>query len=172
MTTLAMLVAAGILLQILENFIPLMMIIPGYKIGLANITGLFALYAYGWKDMIKVTVTRVILASLATGTLLSPAFLLSGLGAIFSLTVMSLCFTSRKFSIYGVSTAGAAAHTMGQMIGVCLIYRSFFMELLLPALTAFSVVSGLLIAAVTRQLLKRLMPREWKKACKQANAPV
>lgn len=166
-----MLVAAGILLQILENFIPLMMIIPGYKIGLANITGLFALYAYGWKDMVKVTITRVLLASLATGTLFSPAFLLSTLGAIFSLTVMSICFNSHRFSIYGVSTAGAAAHTFGQMLGVVFIYRSFFMQLLLPALTAFSVVSGLLIAAVTRQLLKRLMPKEWKKTCELANAP-
>ena len=43
---LAFLVAAGILLQLLESFVGIFMIVPGYKIGLANIAGLFALYMY------------------------------------------------------------------------------------------------------------------------------
>ena len=34
---LAFLVAAGILLQLLESFVGVFMIVPGYKIGLANI---------------------------------------------------------------------------------------------------------------------------------------
>ena len=41
---LAFLVAVGILLQLLESFVGIFMIVPGYKIGLANIAGLFALY--------------------------------------------------------------------------------------------------------------------------------
>ena len=37
---LAFLVAVGILLQLLESFVGIFMIVPGYKIGLANIAGL------------------------------------------------------------------------------------------------------------------------------------
>ena len=46
---LAFLVAVGILLQLLESFVGIFMIVPGYKIGLANIAGLFALYMYDEK---------------------------------------------------------------------------------------------------------------------------
>lgn len=167
LTTLALLVAAGILMQLIESFFPLVMIIPGYKIGLANIAGLFALYAYGSKDMVLVTVLRVFIASLATGTLFSVSFLLSALGCTLSCIAMIVCKKSRLFSIYGVSTAGAVFHTFGQIIAISLIYQQLFMASLLPILTALSVVSGLCIAWLTSMLLKRLRPKEWKRECEK-----
>lgn len=163
-STLAMLVAAGILMQWIEAFFPVVMVIPGYKLGLANIAGLFALYAYGPKEMAVVTATRVILASLILGTLFSVAFLLSTCGAVLSMSAMVLAKKSRLFSIYGVSTAGAACHAFGQVFAVCLVYQTFFMQLLLPALCALSVISGLCIAWLTALLLERLQPKAWKKA--------
>lgn len=166
-TVIALLAAAGILLQLIESFVPVVLIIPGYKIGLANIVGLFALYAYGPKEMVTVTTLRVFIASLATGTLFSAAFILSVSGAVLSMIAMTLCKKSRIFSIYGVSVAGAACHSFGQVLAICWIYQSFFMQLFLPALTALSVISGLLIAWLTSILLRRLMPKEWKQAQQQ-----
>lgn len=156
MTALALLVAAGILMQIVESLFPIVMVIPGYKIGLANIAGLYALYAYGPKEMTVVTILRVFIASLATGTLFSVSFILSVTGCTLSLIAMALLKHCRWFSIYGVSTAGAACHTLGQVIAISFIYRQFFMGIFLPALTALSVVSGLCIAWLTVQLLSRL----------------
>ena len=161
-TTLAMLTAVGIVLQIVESFFPLVMVIPGYKIGLANIAGLFALYAYGNKDMVIVTALRVFIAALATGTLFSVSFLLSVTGCTLSCLAMILAKRSNIFSIYGVSVCGAVFHTFGQTLAISLIYQQFFMGILLPVLTALSVVSGLGIAWITATLLKRLRPREWK----------
>ena len=43
---LAFLVAVGILLQLLESFVGIFMIVPGYKIGLANIAGLCIVASY------------------------------------------------------------------------------------------------------------------------------
>lgn len=164
-TTLALLVAAGILMQLIESFFPLVMIIPGYKIGLANIAGLFALYAYGSKDMVLVTVLRVFIASLATGTLFSVSFLLSALGCTLSCLAMIICKKSRLFSIYGVSVAGAVFHTFGQVIAISLIYQQLFMAGLLPILTDLSVLSGLCIAWLSAILLKRLRSEKWKQEC-------
>lgn len=158
-TILAMLVAAGILLQLIESFFPVVMIVPGYKIGLANIAGLFALYAYGEKEMVMVTALRVFIASLATGTLFSVAFFLSAAGCTLSCIAMILTKKSKWFSIYGVSVAGAACHTFGQVLAICLIYQQYFMQMFLPVLTALSVVSGLCIAWLTSLLLKRLVPK-------------
>lgn len=155
-TTLAMLVAAGILMQLIEAMIPIAVLIPGYKIGLANIAGLYALYAFGPKEMVMVTSLRIVIASLLTGTLFSVAFMLSLLGGIFSMTAMVICKKAGIFSIYGVSVAGAFCHSLGQILGICFIYQSYFMQLLLPVLSALSVLSGLLIAWLTLLLFKRL----------------
>ena len=156
LTALSLLVATGILMQIVESFFPIVMVIPGYKIGLANIAGLYALYAWGWKEMTVVTLLRVFIASLATGTLFSVSFILSISGCTLSLIAMTLAKASGKFSIYGTSVAGAACHTAGQVLAICFIYQQFFMDLFLPALTALSVLSGLCIAWLTVQLLRRV----------------
>lgn len=153
---LAFLIAAGILLQILESFVPVVMLVPGYKIGLANIAGLFALYAYGTRDMVIVTTGRIFLAALLTGTLFSVAFALSVSGAVLSMLAMALLKKSGLFSIYGVSVAGAAAHSVGQVIAVTFIYQQYFMQVFLPVLLALSILSGLLIALVTDRLLRRM----------------
>lgn len=164
LTTLSLLVAVGILMQLIESFFPIFVMIPGYKIGLANIAGLFALYAYGNKEMVIVTVLRVFISALATGTLFSVSFILSCTGCLLSCIAMVLTKKSKWFSIYGVSTAGAVCHTLGQILAITVIYAQFFMATLAPILTALSVVSGLCIAYLSAILLKRLRNKEWKQA--------
>lgn len=155
-TILAMLVAAGILMQLIESFFPIVMIIPGYKIGLANIAGLFALYAFGIQEMVIVTFLRVFLASLATGTLFSIPFILSISGCTLSCLAMALAKKSGWFTIYGVSVAGAASHTFGQVLAISFLYQQYLLQALLPVLVALSVLSGLCIAYLTTILLERV----------------
>lgn len=159
LVVLALLVAAGILLQIMESFLPISWLIPGYKIGLANIVGLYALYVFGIRDMILVTYTRIILASLCMGTLFSIPFILSLCGGTLALLAMAAAYKSKWFSIYGVSVAGAAGHTIGQVLAISVLYQQFFMQLFLPVLLALSIVSGLLIALLARFLIDTLSKR-------------
>jgi heptaprenyl diphosphate synthase len=153
---LALLVAVGILLQLLESFVPVVMIVPGYKIGLANIAGLFALYMYDKKSMIIVSLTRIFLASLMQGTLFSVSFWLSISGGILACLAMLIGYQSKVFSIYGVSILGASFHNVGQVIAITIIYQQYFMQLFLPILLAMSIVSGILIAVLCNQVLSRL----------------
>lgn len=155
-TILAMLVAVGILMQLIESFFPIVMIIPGYKIGLANIAGLFALYAFGIQEMVIITFLRIFLASLATGTLFSVPFILSISGCTLSCLVMSLAKKSGWFTIYGVSVAGATSHTLGQVLAISFLYQQYLLQALLPVLVALSVLSGLGIAYLTNILLERI----------------
>lgn len=154
--TLAFLIAIGIVFQLIESFFPVVMIVPGYKIGLANIVSLFALYAYGPKDMAIVSFGRIFLAALLQGTLFSVAFLLSAAGGLFSFIAMIAAKKSGVFSIYGVSVAGAAFHSLGQVLAITWIYKQYFMQLFLPILLALSVVSGLCIALLTSSILARV----------------
>ncbi len=137
---LAFLIALGIVFQLIESFFPIVMVVPGYKIGIANIVSLFALYAYSPKDMVIVTTGRILSVS----------------GGLLSMFAMILAYRSKIFSIYGVSVLGACFHNVGQVLAITYIYQQYFMQLFLPILLALSIVSGLCIALLTRQILLRM----------------
>ena len=153
---LAFLVTAGILLQLLESFVGVFMIVPGYKIGLANIAGLFALYMYDEKSMAYVSLLRIFLSSLMQGTLFSVSFWLSLSGGLLACLAMIIAYKSKAFSIYGVSRLGASFHNIGQVIAITWIYQQYFMQLFLPILLALSIVSGILIAVICKKVLSHI----------------
>ena len=153
---LAFLMAAGIVLQIMESFLPVVFIVPGFKIGFANIIAFYTLYNYDTRSMWIVGIGRIFMASLLQGLLFSVSFWLSLAGGLLALSIMSLLHRTGKFSIYGVSVAGAACHSIGQVAAVTFIYQQFFMQLYLPVLLALSIVSGLCIGILAGQLIRRL----------------
>ena len=113
---LGFLMAVGILLQLIESFVPIVMIVPGFKIGLANLASLFALMIYDKKSMWIIGIGRIFLSALLQGTLFSVAFWLSLSGGLLSLIAMSIAADVKVFSIYGISILGAAFHSVGQVI--------------------------------------------------------
>ncbi len=156
---LGFLMAVGILLQLIESFVPIVMIVPGFKIGLANLASLFALMIYDKKSMWIVGIGRIFLSALLQGTLFSVAFWLSLSGGLLSLIAMSIAADVKVFSIYGISILGAAFHSIGQVIAVTWIYQQYFMQLFLPILLALSIVSGLVVAILSQKMLDRLKGR-------------
>ena len=70
-------------LHIFEAVIPSPL--PGVKPGIANIVTLYVLYEYGFATAAWVSLLRVFASSLLLGQFLSPTFVLSLCGAIFSL---------------------------------------------------------------------------------------
>jgi len=74
----ALLSAYAVGLHGLESLLPSP--VPWLKFGLANIITLITLMLYGFRPAIMVTLIRVLISSLFTGTFPGPAFLLS-LGA-------------------------------------------------------------------------------------------
>lgn len=151
--------AVGILLQLIESFVPIVMIVPGFKIGLANLASLFALMIYDKKSMWIVGMGRIFLSAILQGTLFSVAFWLSLSGGLLSLLAMSIGADVKVFSIYGISILGAAFHSVGQVIAVTWIYQQYFMQLFLPILLALSIVSGLVVAILSQKMLDRLKGR-------------
>lgn len=153
---LAFLIAVGILLQLLESFVPVVMVVPGFKIGLANLVSVFALMVYDKKSMWIVSLCRIVLSALLQGTIFGISFWLSLTGGLFALVLMSIGYRSHLFSIYGISILGAAGHSIGQVLMVTWIYQQYFMQLYLPILLALSIVSGLVIAIIAQKMIERL----------------
>lgn len=153
---LSLMIASGILLQIIESFLPIVLIVPGFKIGFANIASLLALMLWDIPSMWMVSLVRIFLASLMMGTLFSVSFWLSLSGGLCSLIFMSIAYYSKKFSVYGISVMGAGWHSVGQVLMITFIYQQFFMQLFLPVLLALSIVSGLCIAMIENQVYIRI----------------
>lgn len=156
---LGFLMAIGIVLQLLESFVPIVVVVPGFKIGLANIVSLFALMVYGNKEMWIVGIGRIFIASLLQGTLFSIPFWLSLTGGLFAMFAMGVAQKISIFSIYGISILGSSFHVLGQVIAITYIYSQYFMQIFLPILLALSIVSGLFIALLTNKLIHLMKGR-------------
>lgn len=156
MTTITMLVAISILFHMIESMIPVPVPVPGFKLGLANIVGLIALYLFNGKVMLEINLMRVVVASLLRGTLFATGFWLSLCGVILSSIAMILAYRFSKMSMYGVSVAGSAFHAVGQVIAVTWIYQQFFMQAMLPLLILLGIPTGLMMAYIGRAVEKRI----------------
>ncbi len=100
---LVMLLSMSIVLSIIESFIPLFNgFIPGLKLGLANIIVLIVLYKYEFKDVIFVSILRVIVVGIMRTGLFSVNFFFSLSGALFSCFAMALV-KKTHLSMIGVS---------------------------------------------------------------------
>ncbi|HJB05621.1 MAG TPA: Gx transporter family protein [Candidatus Merdibacter merdigallinarum] len=156
LTLFAMLCALAIVFHYVESMVVIPLPVPGFRLGLANILSLIALYYFDARALFTIGIVRVLFASLLSGMLFATSFWLSLAGMLLSALVMTIARHCSCFSIYGVSVLGSAAHCVAQVMVVTWIYQQFFMQALLPILVALSIPTGLLIAMLADQVLKRL----------------
>lgn len=159
MTQITMLVALSIVFHMVESMIPVPIPVPGFKLGLANIVGMVALYLFDEKVMLKVNLMRVVFATLLRGMLFGTGFWLSLTGVLLSSIAVMIAYRATPMSIYGTSVCGSVFHAVGQVIAVTWIYSQFFMQAILPLLILAGIPTGLFIAAVANQVLKRIQGR-------------
>jgi len=156
-TTLALIVALGVVLHRCEALIPLPS--PWIKLGLANVMTLVTLVFLGFRDALTVTLLRVILSSILWGTFLSPTFFLSLSGGVAATLTMAIVYYYRKnpFSLIGVSICAAYAHTLAAVLCVYFFWvqHEFFFKLL-PIFFTFALITGVLNGIVGNFITKKL----------------
>ena len=151
---LGVLLSMALVCAILEGFIP-GIILPGMRLGLANVVLLFVLYVYGFKDGLLLAVLKAVLAGALRGSLFSMGGYMALMGTLLSFFGMALLhYTIRRLSVIGVSIAGALLHVCGQI----LVAYWFLGEAILgylPWLLLFAFASGTLVGILVHVLLKR-----------------
>ena len=154
LTQVAVLAAVGIVLQVVESFVPLP--VPFLKIGLANIASLVALVVWSPRDMVIVLLTRVIAGALILGSLLSPSFLISLSSGLAAAAAMWAAYRGprRIFSVVGISLIGSVTHVMVQLLVVSLlIVQDPSLLVLLPLLLLTALVGGLVVGLISLKLV-------------------
>lgn len=151
---LAMLLALAIVLNLMESIIPLLGgIIPGIKLGLANIIIIIIIYIYDFKAAFFVALMRVFLVGMIKTGLFNIIFFFSLSGALFSVIFMTWGRRFLKLSIIGVSILGAVMHSVGQIIVAMLYLRTFNLIYYLPYLLILAIGTGLVIGLIARNIL-------------------
>ena len=151
---LSMTVAAAMLLSFIEAQLPAFTAVPGIKVGLANIAVIFALYRFGIKDAVIVSLVRVSLIALLFGSAVSLAYGMAG--AVVSLAIMWVLKRFSPLTSIGVSVAGGVAHNVGQIALACVLVRSGGVLYYLPVLLITGTVAGVVTGVAAGILVKRL----------------
>jgi heptaprenyl diphosphate synthase len=154
--TVAMLVAAGAILGIVESALAPVLPIPGVRLGLANLVVVLALPIVGRAAALRVSVLRVLIVAVATGALGGPAFAMALAGAMASWAVMAWLAGRRSVSPIGWSVGGAAAHVAAQLVVASVLAGSAAPLLLAPVSLLLALACGLVIGYASRLLLSRL----------------
>lgn len=148
------LISISIVLSILESMISVsLFIIPGVKLGLANIITLIVLYIYGEKEAVIVVVIRILLVALISPVSTLISFSLSISGGFFAVMTMILLKKIKVFSIIGVSVMGSLFHMVGQIVLAIIVLDTPTLIYYLPYMALLSIPTGIFTGFVGRKMV-------------------
>mgnify|MGYP002511357912 FL=1 len=135
-----LLTTVALLLSYVERMLAIPMIVPGMKLGLANVAILIALYILDNKTAFIISILRILISALLfTGF---ASFLYSASGALLSFVVMVLCKKINIFSMIAVSILGGISHNIGQIIVAYLIVENIRLLYYMPFLIILGIATG------------------------------
>lgn len=159
---LSLLISIGLVLSIVESSMPVPFLAPGAKLGLANVVTLITLVILGFRDALIVGILKSITFVLATGSVSSIFYSLTGV--IFSTILMYIVYKyfSNYFSLIGVSIFGAISHNIGQVMIASIMMENIMIFSYLPIMTLISLFTGYFVGLVSVFVDKNLSGRIFK----------
>jgi len=146
----------------LESMAVRVLPLPFLRIGLANVVVVYLLFEKEFLMALTVTVVKTLIGGLISFTLMSPATVLSLCGGVAALLVMKLLQVSTiRFSIVGISVAGAVVHNVIQILCVrwLIIPRDSIFKLL-PVLMLIGIGTGIITGFIAYELQQNLKGKE------------
>ncbi|MBQ5816021.1 MAG: Gx transporter family protein [Oscillospiraceae bacterium] len=147
------LAALTVALSFAESLLPpLPLLPPGFKVGIANIAVMYALFCLDLKAAIALAVVKSSFMLFTSG---GYAFSLSLCGSLLSVLVMFALLRAfkEKISLMAVSVAGALFHNAAQIFMVYVITSSFAAFYYTPVLVFMAVVCGSATAGLTAAIM-------------------
>ena len=149
----AVFTALALIFSYIEAVLPVNFGIPGVKLGIANIVTVTALYFFGVKEAVGISVIRVFIIGLLFGNIMSLVYSLAG--ALLSLIAMIIC-KKVKLSVIGVSAIGGVFHNIGQLAAAAFMLQSTAVIYYYPALFVSGLITGILIGTLSFSIIKVL----------------
>lgn len=146
----SILIALAMIFSYLETLIPLLVGIPGIKIGLANLVVLLGFYYLPVSQILLITIIRIILTGFLFGGVSNIIYSLAG--SILSFFVMLILYKTKKVSIIGVSIAGGVFHNIGQTFIAFLVTENLAIFYYFPILLISGLMAGTFVGIVGKKV--------------------
>lgn len=155
-----LLFALAMALSFIEGTLTIPGLLPGMKLGLANIVVMYALFFMGPRQALVLDVLKALFVFLVSGF---TAGLLSLCGGLLSLLVMWVLYYKLPFrpTWFILSVCGALSHNIGQLLGAGLILSSAMSLYYAPVM----LVLGLVMGALTSLTLRAILPALGRLGC-------
>ncbi len=150
-----LLFALAMALSFLEGSLVIPGLLPGMKLGLANIVVMYALFFMGARQALILDVLKALFVFLVSG---ATAGFLSLCGGLLSLLVMWLLYyhCPVRPTWFILSVCGALAHNIGQLLGASVILSTAISLYYAPVMLVLGLVMGMLTSVTLRALLPAL----------------
>lgn len=154
------LILLAVSLGVMESFLPRP--VPFMKLGLANLPAVIAAVRMGLKRTLAINTVRAFSVALITGSLATPAFLMSLSGAVASALAMAGVsrFHPRILSMTGVSICGACASMWSQLGTASLVIPGIPLDGLAIPVTIWGIGSGAVTGVLAALLCGRFLNRD------------
>ena len=148
-----LLFALAMALSFIEGTLTIPGLLPGMKLGLANIVVMYALFFMGPRQALVLDVLKALFVFLVSGF---TAGFLSLCGGLLSLLVMWVLYylLPVRPTWFILSVCGALAHNIGQLLGASVILSTAVSLYYAPIM----LVLGLVMGALTSVTLKAILP--------------
>lgn len=155
-----LLFALAMALSFIEGTLVIPGLLPGMKLGLANIVVMYALFFMGPRQALVLDVLKALFVFLVSGF---TAGFLSLCGGLLSLAVMWVLYylLPVRPTWFILSVCGALSHNIGQLLGAGLILSSAMSLYYAPVM----LVLGLVMGALTSLTLRAILPALGRLGC-------
>lgn len=146
--------ALAVLMGYVEMLVPIVVAVPGIKLGLTNVIILMILYFMDIKSAFFISLVRIFITGLLFAGFAGLLYSLAGAG--FSFLVMIGMKRAGIFSISGVSIGGGISHNIGQILVAAWVVDNIKLLYYLPFLLVSGVVTGFLTGLIAKYCLTYL----------------
>ena len=155
LTRMALLTSFALIIFVIELQIPPFLPLPGFKLGLANIVTVYAVYVLRPADCALIVIARILLGTIIAGNPMALAMSLSGgLFCLIGMLLLSKVIDRRH--IWVCSILGAALHNLGQTAAASAVMQTFAVFSYLPFLIVAGCAAGLFTGIMAQAAVNRL----------------
>lgn len=149
----AVLIALALILSLVDASLSSMLpIVPGAKLGLANLVTLFAIYALGLPYALMITIVRGLLTALMSGNIMMLLFSLGG-----GITAVFIMYALKNvLNIIKVSVCAGIAHNLIQLAAAVFVTDTPNLIYYAPILICAGAICGFATGAIVTVILRRL----------------
>ena len=155
MTRLALLTAIALTIFMAEAQLPVVTVVPGIKLGLANIVTVYATFTMGPRDTLMILCARVFLGAVFSGQMMTLIYSAAG-GFLSWCILLILRKLLNRGQIWLCSPVAGVFHNLGQLLAAAAVMKTWTVLAYLPYLILAGIIAGLFTGVAAQALLGRL----------------